>query len=1019
MSNINIISENDNSTVISEYKGLTNGGKSYQSEDALEQEFIKTLQGQSYEYLILNSEEELIINLRKQLEKLNNYNFSDNEWNYLFNNILTNSNNGILEKTKIIQEDYIQTIDLDNGDKKNIYLIDKNNVHNNYLQVINQYENSGNRDNRYDVTVLVNGFPMIHIELKRRGIDIREAFNQINRYQRDSFWAGSGLYEYIQIFVISNGTYTKYYSNTTRDLHLKTSSKKAANTFEFTSYWADQHNNAIIDLIDFTKTFFAKHTILNILSKYCIFTSDETLLVMRPYQIVAAEKIINKIEIAHNYKFFGSIKAGGYVWHTTGSGKTLTSFKASQIASKLDYIDKVIFVVDRKDLDYQTMKEYDKFKKGAANSNISTKVLEEQLRDTDSKIIITTIQKLDNFIKKNPNHEVFEKQVVFIFDECHRSQFGDMHKNIIKKFNKYYIFGFTGTPIFGANCKTTKGIMQTTEQVFGDKLHVYTIVNAINDKNVLPFRYEYIKTIKMEDNINDEKVNAIDTEKVLASPERIGLVTNYIIDHFSTKTKTNESYVHNALNNVIEVAKNNKTKEDKSKRNINGFNSIFAVSSIEMAKKYYESFKNNPTHNLKVSLIYSFGANDEVVDWVEDENSESTENLSKSDRDFLDIAIKDYNKVYGTSYDTSSDKFQNYYKDVSLRMKNKEIDILIVANMFLTGFDATTLNTLWVDKNLKYHGLIQAFSRTNRILNSVKTYGNIVCFRNLEKELNEALALFGDSNASSIVLLKTYDEYYNGYEDKGNTFVGYKDLVEELKIKYPTGELILGETNQKEFIKLYGLVLKTINILSSFDRFADDTLLNKREVQDYHSMYIDLYNHYRNVDKGDKVDITDDIVFEMELVKQIEVNIDYILTLIQKYHESNMKDKEILITVNKAIMASPDLRNKKDLIEEFINSINGSTDIYLDFASFMNSKKKEELDKIIIEENLNKDETYNFIRKSFEHGSVETNGTEVATILPPMSRFSMNDDRFNKKKKVLDRLMDFFDKFFSISSDKL
>ncbi|MDD3452705.1 MAG: type I restriction endonuclease subunit R [Bacilli bacterium] len=1019
MTNINIISENDNSTVISEYKGLNDRYKSYQSEDALEQEFIKTLQGQSYEYLKINSEEELISNLRKQLEKLNNYNFSDNEWNYLFNNILTNSNNGILEKTRIIQEDYIQTIDLDNGDKKNIYLIDKNNVHNNYLQVINQYESTGNRDNRYDVTVLVNGFPMIHIELKRRGIDIREAFNQINRYQRDSFWAGSGLYEYIQIFVISNGTYTKYYSNTTRDLHLKTSSKKAANTFEFTSYWADQHNNAIIDLIDFTNTFFAKHTILNIISKYCIFTSDDTLLVMRPYQIVAAEKIINKIEIAHNYKFFGSIKAGGYVWHTTGSGKTLTSFKASQIASKLDFINKVIFVVDRKDLDYQTMKEYDKFKKGAANSNISTKVLEEQLRDADSKIIITTIQKLDNFIKKNPNHEVFEKQVVFIFDECHRSQFGDMHKNIIKKFNKYYIFGFTGTPIFAENCKTTKGIMQTTEQVFGDKLHTYTIVNAINDKNVLPFRYEYIKTIKMEDNVNDEKVNAIDTEKVLASPERINLITNYIIDHFSTKTKTNESYVHNALNNVIEVAKNNKTKEDKSKRNINGFNSIFAVSSIEMAKKYYESFKNNPTHNLKVALIYSFGANDELVDGLEDENSESTENLNKSDRDFLDIAIKDYNEIYGTSYDTSSDKFQNYYKDVSLRMKNKEIDILIVANMFLTGFDATTLNTLWVDKNLKYHGLIQAFSRTNRILNSVKTYGNIVCFRNLEKDLNEALALFGDSNASSIVLLKTYDEYYNGYEDKGNTFVGYKNLVEELKEKYPTGELIMGETNQKEFIKLYGIVLKTINILSSFDRFETDTLLNKREVQDYHSMYIDLYNHYRNVDKGDKVDITDDIVFEMELVKQIEVNIDYILTLIQKYHESNMKDKEILITVNKAIMASPDLRNKKDLIEEFINSINGSTDIYLDFASFMNSKKKEELDKIIVEENLNKDETYNFIRKAFENGSVETNGTEVSTILPPMSRFSMNDDRFNKKKKVLDRLMDFFDKFFSISSDKL
>lgn len=1017
MSDNNLISENDNSTVITEYKGLNSRNKSYQSEDQLEKEFIKTLQEQSYEYLVINSEEELINNLRTQLEKLNKYKFSDNEWNKLFNTIIASKNNGIEEKTRIIQEDYIQTITLDDNSLKNVYLIDKDNVHNNYLQVINQYENTGNRDNRYDVTILVNGLPMIHVELKRRGIDIREAFNQINRYQRDSFWAGSGLYEYIQIFVISNGTYTKYYSNTTRDLHLKTNGKKAANTFEFTSYWADQHNNAIIDLIDFAKTFFAKHTILSIISKYCIYTSDNTLLVMRPYQIVATEKIINKIEIANNFKYYGSIKSGGYVWHTTGSGKTLTSFKTSQIASKLEFIDKVLFVVDRKDLDYQTMKEYDKFKKGSANSNISTKVLEEQLRDTDSKIIITTIQKLDNFIKKNPNHEVFNKQVVFIFDECHRSQFGDMHKNIIKKFNKYYIFGFTGTPIFSANCKTTKGVMQTTEQVFGDKLHVYTIVNAINDKNVLPFRYEYIKTVEMKNDINDEKVNAINTEKVLASPERIALVTNYIIDHFSTKTKTNENYVHSALNNVVEVAKNNKKAEIKEKRNINGFNSIFAVSSIEMAKKYYESFKN-ANHNLKVALIYSFGANDEVIDGVEDENSESTENLNKSDRDYLDNAIKDYNGLYGTSYDTSSEKFQNYYKDVSLRMKNKEIDILIVANMFLTGFDATTLNTLWVDKNLKYHGLIQAFSRTNRILNSVKTFGNIVCFRDLEKQLNEALSLFGDANSSSIVLLKTYEEYYNGYDDNGKTFRGYKDLVEELKNEYPVAELIEGENNQKEFIKLYGAVLKTINILSSFDKFENDTLLSKRDIQDYHSMYIDLYNHYRNVDKGDKVDITDDIVFEMELVKQIEVNIDYILTLIEKYHESNMKDKEILISVNKAIMASPDLRNKKDLIEEFINSLDGEANVFNDFASFMNSKKKEELDKIIKEENLDEEKTYRFIRKSFENGMVETYGTEIVSILPPMSMFDVNNSRTIKKKKVVDKLLEFFDKFFSISSDK-
>ncbi len=1017
MTNIDIISENDNSTVITEYKGLNNRNKSYQSEDQLEKEFIRTLQEQSYEYLVINSEEELINNLRLQLEKLNKYKFSDNEWNKLFNTIIASKNNGIEEKTRIIQEDYIQTITLDDSSLKNVYLIDKDNVHNNYLQVINQYENSGSRDNRYDVTILVNGLPMIHVELKRRGIDIREAFNQINRYQRDSFWTGSGLYEYIQIFVISNGTYTKYYSNTTRDLHLKINGKKAANTFEFTLYWADQHNNAIIDLIDFAKTFFAKHTILSIISKYCIYTSDNTLLVMRPYQIVATEKIINKIEIANNFKNYGNIKSGGYVWHTTGSGKTLTSFKTSQIASKLEFIDKVLFVVDRKDLDYQTMKEYDKFQKGAANSNISTKVLEEQLRDTDSKIIITTIQKLDNFIKKNPNHEVFNKQVVFIFDECHRSQFGDMHKNIIKKFNKYYVFGFTGTPIFGANCKSAKGIMQTTKQVFGDELHTYTIVNAINDKNVLPFRYEYIKTVEMRNDVSNEKVNAINTEKVLASPERIALVTNYIIEHFSTKTKTNESYVHSALNNVVEVAKNNKKAEIKEKRNVNGFNSIFAVSSIEMAKKYYESFKN-ANHNLKVALIYSFGANDEVADGLEDENSESTESLNKSDRDYLDNAIKDYNGLYGTSYDTSSEKFQNYYKDVSLRMKNKEIDILIVANMFLTGFDATTLNTLWVDKNLKYHGLIQAFSRTNRILNSVKTFGNIVCFRDLEKQLNESLSLFGDANSSSIVLLKTYEEYYNGYDDNGKSFIGYKDLVNELKNEYPVAELIQGENNQKEFIKLYGAILKTINILSSFDKFENDTLLSKRDIQDYHSMYIDLYNHYRNVDKGDKVDITDDIVFEIELVKQIEVNIDYILNLIEKYHESNMKDKEILISVNKAIMASPDLRNKKDLIEEFINSLDGESNVFNDFASFMNSKKKEELDKIIKEENLDEERTYRFIRKSFENGMVETYGTEIVSILPPMSMFDVNNSRTIKKKKVVDKLLEFFDKFFSISSDK-
>jgi type I restriction enzyme R subunit len=1019
MSKVNIISENPNSTVVTEYKEVSNKSTSFQSEEQLEKEFIKTLQEQSYEYLTIHNEEDLILNLRKQLEKLNKYSFTDNEWDYFFKTVLTNSNSGILEKTKMIQEDYIHPLTLDDGSKKNIYLIDKDNIHNNYLQVINQYETTdGNHENRYDVTILVNGLPLIHVELKRRGVDIKEAFNQIYRYQRDSFWASSGLYEYIQIFVISNGTYTKYYSNTTRDLHLKTTTKKTSNTFEFTSYWADQTNKPIIDLIDFTKTFFAKHSILNVLTKYCVFTSEETLLVMRPYQIVATEKIINKINIAHNYKYYGSSKSGGYVWHTTGSGKTLTSFKTAITATNLDFIDKVIFVVDRKDLDYQTMKEYDKFKKGAANSNTSTKVLESQLNSVDDKIIITTIQKLDTFIKKNKANNIYDKEVVLIFDECHRSQFGDMHKRIIEKFKKYYIFGFTGTPIFAVNSASTKTEIKTTEQLFGDKLHTYTIVNAINDKNVLPFRVEFIQKVDIKNTINDQKVRAIDTERTFLQPERINLVAEYIIDHFPIKTKTNESYVFNSLDNVVAVAKSNKAKEIKQKRNINGFNSIFAVASIDMAKAYYEAFKSNVNHNLKIALIYSYGVNDEVLDGMYDENNESTENLSKSDRDYLDSAISDYNKMFETNYDTSSEKFQNYYKDVSLRMKNREIDILIVANMFLTGFDATTLNTLWVDKNLRYHGLIQAFSRTNRILNSVKTYGNIVCFRNLEKQLEESLALFGDSEASSIVLLKTYEEYYNGYDDGKTRFKGYKNLVEQLTSKYPIGTVIEGETAQKDFIKLYGAILKVINILNSFDQFENDKLLSDRDTQDYHSTYIDLYNQFRKVDDADKVNINDDIVFEMELIKQIEVNIDYILGLIQKFHDTNCEDKEILVTINKAINSSVELRNKKDLIEKFIESINASSNVYEDFTSFINGKKKEELDRIIEEENLDKDSTYSFIKKAFENGSVETTGTSISNVLPPISRFDADNTRLNKKKKVIDRFVEYFNRFFNISNDR-
>ena len=1021
MSSIGLISENDNSTVLTEYTGLNKVATSFQSEDALEHELIKTLVDQGYERLNINSENELILNLRRQLEKLNNYNFTDGEWDSFFTKVIANKNDYIIEKTRLIQEDYKQEITLDSGEKKNIYLIDKNNIHNNSLQVLNQYVNkAGNFVNRYDVTILVNGLPLIHIELKKRGINLREAFNQIERYQRDSFWSGSGLYNFVQIFVISNGTLTKYYSNTTRNSHIDNQKVKKSNSFEFTSYWADQKNNGITDLIDFAKTFLTKHTILNILTKYCVFTSEEDLLVMRPYQIVATEKILNRINISYNNKYYGTIKSGGYIWHTTGSGKTLTSFKTSQLASKLDFIDKVLFVVDRKDLDYQTMKEYDRFKEGAANSNTSTKVLEEQLHNNDSKIIITTIQKLSQFIKKNDNSEVFNKNVVFIFDECHRSQFGDMHKSIIKKFNKYYLFGFTGTPIFPENAITIKGISETTEQIFGDRLHTYTIVNAIADKNVLPFRYEYVGKVDIANNVKDEKVYGIDEEKLYDNPVRINLITDYIIEHFSTKTKTSESYDYSILSNVEGIAKRQNTKEIKFKKNINGFNSIFAVSNIKMAKEYYAEFKKMlsiKNSDLKVALIYSYGVNGE--DGVIDENSESTEALNTDDRTFLENAIKDYNQMFGTSYDTSSEKFQNYYKDVSLRMKNREIDILIVANMFLTGFDAKTLNTLWVDKNLKWHGLIQAFSRTNRILNSVKTYGNIVSFRNLEDKLNEALAKFGDEEARGIVLLKSYNDYYYGYQDEnGKVFEGYESLVNKLTSKFLPGKIILSETDQKEFIKLYGAILKVTNILSSFDEFKGNELINERDRQDYHSVYIDLYNDFRNKAKQDKTNVIEDVVFEMELIKSIEVNIDYILVLVKKYHDSNMEDKDILVTIQKTIMASPDLRNKKDLIMEFIKSLNSTSNVYEDFESFMNGKKKEELDNIIREENLNKEETYNFIQRSFEQGKVETNGTELGTILPAMSMFTPNNDRQQKKNKVIDKILEFFDKFFSLSNDK-
>ena len=1036
MSYFNIVAQSSESTVVTEYTPKGKRSDGYQSEAQLEQEFIRMLQDLGYGYLQLHKEADLIANLREQLSKVNGYKFTDGEWDRFFKEVLANPNADIAEKTRLIQEDHVQVLQRDNGESKNISLIDKKNIHNNILQVINQYtvstKDGAAHDNRYDVTILVNGLPLIHIELKRRGVPIREAFNQINRYQRDSFWAASGLLQFVQIVVISNGTNTKYYSNTTRYNHIKDATSKKAkkektsNSFEFTSFWADANNRIIPDLIDFTKTFFSKHTILNILTRFCVFTAEKLLLVMRPYQIVATERIINRIEVANNYKRYGRVSGGGYIWHTTGSGKTLTSFKTAQLASKLEYIDKVLFVVDRKDLDYQTMKEYDRFEKGAANSNTSTAVLKRQLENDSAKIIITTIQKLATFIKKNAGHSVFDKRVVIIFDECHRSQFGDMHQAITKYFKKYHLFGFTGTPIFAANAGVSKNpTLRTTEQAFGDQLHAYTIVDAINDKNVLPFRVDYIKTMDMDPDIDDKEVWDINREKAFMAPERIRLVTEYILDHFDQKTyRGSKTYTFNVLQNIANVASaggRDAVEEIKQKQRVSGFNSIFAVSSVDAAKLYYEEFQRqmraDPTKKLRVALIYSYGANEEEADGIlDEENSEDTSALDSTSRDFLERAIADYNAMFHTNYSTDGDKFQNYYKDVSLRMKNKELDLLIVVNMFLTGFDATTLNTLWVDKNLKMHGLIQAYSRTNRILNSIKTFGNIVCFRNLQKRTDDAISLFGDKEAGGIVLLRGYRDYYFGYTDNnGKEHPGYADMIDELVTKFPlTDERITGEQNQKDFIVLFGAILRMRNLLSSFDEFAGQEILSERDLQDYLGRYQDLRDEWSNrKPKGEKEDITDDIVFEIELIKQIEINIDYILMLVKKYHDSHCDDKEVLVTIRKAIDASPELRSKKALIENFIAGINDVSDVMIEWRQYVAAEKERQLVEIIQEENLKEAETRKFIEVAFRDGSVKTTGTDIDKLMPPMSRFG-GGNRAEKKQGVIAKLMQFFERFFGI-----
>ena len=1026
------IALSNESTVVAEFINTHRASEeNYQSEAQLEQALLVQLQQQAYERIDIHTEADLISNLRAKLQALNHYTFSDPEWQRFLDGVIARSNSSIIDKTTLIQEDPVQLLERDDGSAKNIMLIDKHHVHNNALQVINQYCTAGSRSNRYDVTILVNGLPMVHVELKRRGIDIRQAFNQIERYQRDSFWAGSGLFEYVQLFVISNGTLTKYYSNTVRAGHLaeqvgnKRGRTRTSNSFAFTSWWADARNQPITDLMDFTKTFFSKHALLNILTRYCIFDVDRKLLVMRPYQIVASERILQRIITATNAKQAGSVQAGGYVWHTTGSGKTLTSFKAAQLARGLPFIDKVLFVVDRKDLDYQTMREYERFEKGAANSNTSTAVLQRQLEDPKARIIITTIQKLSRFVAKNRHHPIYGKHVVLIFDECHRSQFGDMHTDIVASFKKYHLFGFTGTPIFAQNAAgSVNPKRRTTPQAFGDRLHTYTIVDAITDKNVLPFRIDYINTIKAAPNVTDKQVASIDTERALLAPARIQQVTQYILEHFDQKTRrTGQArYEHTVVSNVTEVVNSKQqTRERRQRQRMNGFNALFAVSSIEAAKRYYTEFSKQqaslpPARKLRIGLIYSFAPNDLDEDGLLDEEGFETGGLDRDSESFLADAIQDYNALFATSYDTSTDKFQNYYKDLSQRLKNRELDMAIVVNMFLTGFDATTLNTLWVDKPLKAHGLIQAYSRTNRILNSVKVYGNIVSFRDLEQATNDALALFGNKDAQGIAVLRPYSEYY----DK------YKIHVEELLKRFPLTSRIIGESNQKVFINLFSAILRLRNILTAFDEFAGNEILTERQFQDYQSLYLSLHDDFKTREIGDKERIDEDVVFEIELIKQVEINVDYILMLVERYlkaksvddegkERSINKDKEIRSVIDRAVRSSPSLRNKQDLINEFIDNISPSAEVDTAWLAFIERKKSDELDALIAEEKLKPEQTRSFVEDAFRDGGIAVNGTALTRILPPLSRFSRQNAHAEKKHRVLQKLQAFFERFSGLS----
>ena len=998
--NVSTIAEMTGGIILAHYdKNNRVDASSYQSEAELERELIANLVAQGYKRENFKTSDELYANLKVQIEKLNNVSFSKSEWERFLIEYLDAPNEGMVEKTRKVQEDYIYDFIFDDGHLQNIKIIDKINIHNNFLQVVNQVIGGDRNQNRYDVTILVNGLPLVHIELKKRGVPLQEAFNQIHRYSKESFNLDHSLYKFVQIFVISNGTYTRYFANTTA---------RNKNNYEFTCEWADAKNKVIRDLVDFTKTFFEKRVILEVLTKYCVFDASNTLLIMRPYQIAATERILWKIKSSYEGKKAGTAEAGGFIWHTTGSGKTLTSFKTARLATNLDFIDKVFFVVDRKDLDYQTMKEYKRFQEDSVNGSKDTKELKKSIEKDDNRIVVTTIQKLNEFVKKNPNHPIYDKQCVLIFDECHRSQFGDAQKNIRKSFKKYYQFGFTGTPIFAEN--SLKG--DTTSGTFGAQLHCYVITDAIRDGKVLKFKVDYnnitLKFKEYEMEMDEEKLKKL--EKKILHPDRITEITKYILKVFDTKTHRNEFY-------------------DIKRRRLNGFNAMFAVQSVEAAKLYYEEFQKQQESlpeekRLKVATIYSFSANEEpsAIGEIEDENFEPSA-MDSTAKEFLNKAINDYNKLFKSNFSTEGKEFQNYYSDLSNRVKNKEVDLLIVVGMFLTGFDAPTLNTLFVDKNLRYHGLIQAFSRTNRILNKVKTFGNIVCFRNLERATEDAIKTFGDENSVNVILEKSYDEYIHGFTDEetGKKFKGYKDICEEIIAKFPDPTEIVLEADKKEFVQLFGELLKAENILRNFDEFESfEKIISERLMQDMKSVYVDIRESILNERRSKEaeeaqVDFSD-VEFQIDLLKTDEINLDYILALILEKARENDDIESLKAEVRRVIRSSLGTRAKEDLIMEFISKtrlseLKNTDDIIETFYEFAKKEKVVKINQLISEENLN-EKANRFIEKSISKGYVEYAGDELDGIIPPLSR--RGGVREKKKEIVLEKIRKVVEVFVGI-----